>query len=82
MVFVTLLVSLMWLTGIAVGGPRPGPEAARPHVVAEGETLWEIARRLVGPQGDPRPLIEEIREANGLGTAVLVEGQSLVLPAR
>ena len=77
-----VLVSTMWGAGRALGGSeaRP-PQAAATHVVAEGETLWQIARDLVGPEGDPRPVVEQIREANGLGTGVLLEGQRLLLPA-
>lgn len=80
-VLVAVLVSTLWAAGRAVGGSDEVPEApARRHVVAEGETLWGIARRLVGPEGDPRPVIGAIRAANGMGTGVLVEGQPLILP--
>lgn len=75
----TVLVSTLWAAGRAVGGSQAEP--VRRHVVAEGETLWEIARDLVGPEGDPRPVIEAIRDANGIGKTLLVEGQTLVLPA-
>ncbi len=80
-VLVAVVVATLWAAGRAVGGSRAEPGPARRHVVAEGETLWEIARGLVGPEGDPRPVIEVIRDENGLGTALLVEGQTLVLPA-
>ena len=78
---VTALVGTLWAAGAALGGPGAEPQPVRRHVVARGETQWEIARDLVGPEGDPRPAIDRIREANRLGTAVLVEGQPLVLPA-
>jgi hypothetical protein len=48
--------------------------------VAEGDTLWEIARRLVGPEGDPRPVVEELRVGNRLGGGAILEGQTLILP--
>jgi nucleoid-associated protein YgaU len=51
------------------------------YVVRHGDTLWEIARRIVGPEGDPRPVIESIERANGLGGALIVSGQVLLLPA-
>lgn len=76
-----VLVGTMWTAGKALGGSEPGAQAVRRHVVAEGETLWGIARGLVGPEGDPRPVIDAIRDANDLGMGVLVEGQPLVLPA-
>jgi len=51
-------------------------------VVRPGETLWEIARAVVGPEGDPRPVVERIREANGLAPSEsLLPGTSLVVPA-
>jgi hypothetical protein len=80
-VLVAVLLSTLWAAGRAVGGPQAEPAPARSHVVAEGETLWEIARDLIGFEGDPRPVVEAIREENGLGTALLMEGQTLVLPA-
>lgn len=76
-----VLVSTLWAAGRAVGGSQTEPGPVRHHVVAQGETLWEIARDLVGPEGDPRPVVEAIRDANGMGTTLLVEGQTLVLPA-
>jgi hypothetical protein len=80
-VLLAVLVSTLWAAGRAVGGSQAEPGPVRRHVVAEGQTLWEIARGLVGPEGDPRPVIEAIRDANGLGTALLMEGQALVVPA-
>jgi LysM repeat protein len=71
------------LAGRAVGGSaerpaqRPGPEV----VIEPGQTLWSIARARIGPQGDPRPLIQDIRELNGMATSELQVGQQLVLPA-
>jgi hypothetical protein len=80
-VLAAVLVSTMWTAGRALGGSEPAAHPVRRHVVAEGETLWGIARGLVGPEGDPRPVIDAIRNANDLGTGVLVEGRPLVLPA-
>jgi nucleoid-associated protein YgaU len=58
----------------AGGPPRPS------LVVRAGDTLWGIARDRVGPEGDPRPLVEAIREANDLGAGPLLVGQRIVLP--
>jgi hypothetical protein len=76
----TLLV--LGLAGRALGGSsRPDEGSPRPHVLVEpGETLWSIARARIGPEGDPRPFILEIRELNGLRSSALVAGQRLVLP--
>jgi hypothetical protein len=76
----TLLV--LSLAGRALGGSsQPTEDAPRPHVLIQpGETLWSIARDRIGPEGDPRPYIQEIRELNGMARSELVLGQRLVLP--
>jgi LysM repeat protein len=58
----------------AVPGHRPG---ATSYVVQPGDTLWSIARSLQ-PDGDVRPLVRGLRDANG-GSALAV-GQVLALP--
>ena len=57
----------------------PGGRTER-YVVRAGDTLWDIARARVGKAGDPRPMVADIREANGLGTAFLRSGQVLLVP--
>lgn len=54
------------------------PPAARVIVVAPGETLWAIAKR-VAPDVDPRVTVGRIRELNDLD-GKLQAGQRLVLP--
>lgn len=49
--------------------------------VQPGDTLWGIASA-VDPGADPRALIAEIREANGLSQSGLVPGQVLQVPTR
>lgn len=49
-------------------------------VVLEGDTLWHIARRHTQPGRDPRPVVELIRQANGLETALVRPGQVLKVP--
>lgn len=48
--------------------------------VQPGDTLWGIAAA-IDPGTDPRALIAEIREMNGLTQSGLVPGQVLVVPA-
>jgi nucleoid-associated protein YgaU len=50
------------------------------YVVQSGDTLWGIARLQVGPNGDPRPVIEDIRQANQLRGPALTPGAKLILP--
>ncbi len=71
-----LLLALVLLT-------RGGAEAsapARPYLVKPGDTLWAIARAEVGPEGDPRPVVAEIRDANHLPGASLIAGETIRLP--
>jgi nucleoid-associated protein YgaU len=49
--------------------------------VQSGDTLWGIASA-VDPGADPRALIAEIRELNGLAQSGLTPGQVLQVPAR
>ncbi|OUM98083.1 MAG: hypothetical protein BAA04_07555 [Firmicutes bacterium ZCTH02-B6] len=51
-------------------------------VVRQGETLWQIAKRHAEPGADPRQLVEQIRVANGLESAVVRPGQVLKVPVR
>ena len=51
------------------------------HVVGPGETVWGIARSLVGPEGDPRPVVDAMVRVNHLGRDMVQPGQRLVLPA-
>lgn len=68
--------------GRAAGGsdPVPGRGPAERYLVQPGDTLWELARARLGPQGDPRPLVAEIREVNRLGAGPLQAGRILLLP--
>jgi nucleoid-associated protein YgaU len=84
---VALVGGLVLATGrVALGGggaagPDRRPPGVERYVVRPGDTLWEIARALVGPEGDPRPVVERIREANALsGGEPLLAGASLVVP--
>lgn len=76
------IVLVLSLAGRALGGSiGPDEGSPRPHVLVEpGETLWSIARAHIGPEGDPRPYIQEIRDLNELDTSAIAAGQRLVLP--
>lgn len=60
-----------------------GPGAATPvetHVVAPGETLWQIASSVAAPGEDVRVVVDELVELNGLGGAGLQAGQQILVP--
>jgi nucleoid-associated protein YgaU len=52
----------------------------RRYVVRSGDTLWSIASR-VAPGRDPRPLVDDIVEANGVDAGAIVPGQTLTIPS-
>lgn len=78
-----LTLALAPVAGRAVaslGAPGPSDPPAT-HVVRDGDTLWSIARRSVGPEGDPRPLVDAIRRLNDVDPGSLVPGTTLRVPA-
>jgi len=62
--------------GIAEVIPGPGD---RVIVAGEGDSLWSIAVSM-SPDGDPRPVVAALIEANG-GETIRI-GQQIVIPAR
>lgn len=65
------------------GGPSEGPASppASVHVVRSGETVWGIARSLVGEEGDPRPVVDALVRANHLTGGTVQPGERLIVPA-
>lgn len=49
--------------------------------VAPGESLWQLAQQ-VAPSADPRDVVADISDLNGLGSGVIQPGQRLAIPAR
>ena len=76
-----LMVSLLFRSQVDASSdptpPRPYPMV----VVQPGDTLWTIAGR-VAPDRDPRAVIHQIREINGLSSASIQAGQRLAVPPR
>lgn len=82
---VAVLVAL--ILGFLAGRAGAGTDAASPpapagavHVVRPGDTVWAIARRVAGPEADPRPVVDRIIAMNDLSGATIHPGDRLALP--
>lgn len=80
--------SLLLASGVIASGQLAGAGEEAPAgpatavvVVQPGDSLWSIAKELA-PKADPRETVMRLRELNGLGNAVVVPGQSIVVPQR
>lgn len=74
----TVCAVFLLIGGAADAGEPPAP--AIEHVVARGDTLWEIAERYVAPGADVRPLVHAIKETTGISSSALQPGQVLQIP--
>jgi nucleoid-associated protein YgaU len=72
---VAFAILLLWALFAGESGAG-GPEHA--YRVKPGDTLWSIAERRFA--GDPREGVWKMRERNGLASATIAPGQTLVLP--
>ena len=68
-------ILLLWALFAGESGAG-GPEHT--YRVKPGDTLWSIAERRFA--GDPREGVWKMRERNGLASATIAPGQTLVLP--
>ena len=82
----TAMVTLFWLS--VAGGAQAASHGLRPGaayqgmtqvVVRPGQTLWSIASR-AEPAADPRLVIQQIIQVNGLNGSVIQPGESLWVP--
>lgn len=81
-----LLPAVVALSSAFVGASAPFAQAdsvagARTVVVVgTGDTLWSVAER-VAPARDPREVVAALERANRLGSAVVLPGSRLDVPA-
>ena len=70
---------LLLAGSIAAGGAPRGVATA--YTTRPGDTVWEIASRELGPDADPRPLVDAILESNDVDPGTLGPGRVLVIPS-
>lgn len=89
-VVLTMLVALPIVIGAMVFALNGGGAAAtgeQAHVtfhyvtVQSGDSLWSVASR-IAPNADPRNVIADLVNLNGLSSAVVTPGQQLAIPTR
>jgi len=69
------------LNGGAAAGTLDAGAPLRTYTVGVGESLWAIAE-LVAPTSDPREVVLELAQLNGLDSYEIGIGQELRIPAK
>ena len=77
-----VVVGVGQLTGApARAGAGPASAVATTQVTVEhGDSLWSIAGR-IAPDADPRDVVYQLRELNGLRSNLIQPGQVLLVPS-
>jgi hypothetical protein len=68
------------LLSLLGGAAAEGGDEGRVYTVKPGDSVWTIARRLVGASGDPRPAVDDLIERNRLQHAIIRPGELILLP--
>jgi nucleoid-associated protein YgaU len=76
---ILLLAAVALVLWGVVAHSSSGAGREQSYVVRPHDTLWSIASRFYG--GDPREGIWRLERRNGLGDALLVPGQRLIVPS-
>jgi nucleoid-associated protein YgaU len=74
----TICAVFLLIGGAAEAEEPPGP--AVEHVVAAGDTLWDIASEHVDAGDDVRVVVDAIKERSGIESSALHVGQVLQIP--
>jgi len=77
-----LAMLLLVLSPLFNRGQAMTPTHFKTYFVAEGDTLWEIAKLTLPDNTDVRDYISEIRKTNYLYDANIRVGQKLMIPVR
>jgi len=77
-----LAMLLLVLSPLFNRGQAMTPIYFKTYFVAEGDTLWEIAKLTLPDNTDIRDYISEIRKTNELSDANIKTGQKLTIPIR
>lgn len=79
----SVLLATICAVFLLIGGAAEAEETPAPatdYVVAQGDTLWEIAAEHVEDGEDVRVLIGSIKERSGITSSALQVGQVLQIP--
>lgn len=74
-----IAISLLFRSQVDASSDPTTPQPYPVIVVQPGDTLWTIAGR-IAPDRDPRAVIHQIREINGLSGASIQAGERLAVP--
>lgn len=78
-----LLLAAVCAVFLMIGGSAeadmPAPEPIE-YVVEPGDTMWEIASAVAGPEQDVRRLVRDISVLSGVDAGSIFPGQILLIP--
>lgn len=78
-VILATVCAIFLLIGGAAGAEQT-PVPVVEHVVAAGDTLWDIAAEYVPDGEDVRPMVSAIKESSEISTSTIHPGQVLRIP--
>lgn len=79
---IVMLVTFLTCNMILVFAQNTEPDTTTYSTIAveDGDTLWSIAKENF-PNSDPRDIIQEIRDINGIDNHTIYAGMTLLVPA-